>query len=141
MTDTATTLLAELTHRGVQLAAVGNRLRYRPREAVTAQLKSDLLRHKEGLLALLQHMVAPPLPAGTWGQCASALLARVADDAKRAALREAFEERAAICQHEGRLGVDEAERIAFLQLCSLVAGQAPLPSSCPQLKTAENGSP
>ena len=86
-------------------------------------------------------MVAPPLPAGTWGQCASARLARVADDAKRAALREAFEERAAICQHEGHLGVDEAERIAFLQLCSLVAGQAPLASSCPQLKAAENGSP
>ncbi len=125
MTNAATTLLAELVHRGVELNAVGNRLRYRPPGAVTEELKADLIRYKRELLVLIHYMTAPAVPAGTWGRCASALLARIPNDQRRAALREAFEERAAICQFDGDLGVDEAERVAFLQLCRSVGAARP----------------
>lgn len=126
MNASAATLLAELLHRGVELEVSGDRLRYRPTHVVDAALRRSLVEHRRSLLSLVCYMSVAPLPAGTWGRCASALLARVSHDGERAALRERFEERAAICQFDGKLSVDEAERMAFMQLCRTVvpAGRA-----------------
>lgn len=59
-------LLAELDALGIQLAADGPRLRFRPREKVTADLAARLKAHKGGLLALLQGpKEATPAPQPT----------------------------------------------------------------------------
>jgi len=54
MTTAAAELLADLTKLGVEVAAHGDRLRYRPRAAVTRQLAERLTMHKPGLLAILR---------------------------------------------------------------------------------------
>ena len=46
-------LLVELERRGVELAADGERLRYRPRDAVPPELRVAIVTHKQELLALL----------------------------------------------------------------------------------------
>jgi hypothetical protein len=64
-----TGLLATLKARGVHLEVVGGRLRWRPREAVTAEEREILVQHKAEMLVLLR----PP-----WDQAeADALVARV----------------------------------------------------------------
>ena len=51
--NTAADLLAELTELGIELVASGDRLRYRPRSAVTPDLVERLRIHKAELLAIL----------------------------------------------------------------------------------------
>lgn len=59
-------LVAELDALGIQLAADGQRLRFRPREKVTADLVTRLKAHKAGLLAMLQRSKdATPTPKPT----------------------------------------------------------------------------
>lgn len=50
---TPAALLAELTALGVELQAHGDRLRFRPRSAMTAELVARVKVHKPGLLVLL----------------------------------------------------------------------------------------
>lgn len=71
---------------------------------------------------------------GSWGRRASALLAGIEDAELRADLREAFEERAAIMEHEGGLGRDEAEHQAFLALAASISQR-----SQPNEATEEDG--
>ena len=47
-------LLEELRERGVELAADGDNLRYRPKTVVTGRLLDQLRAHKRGLLKLLE---------------------------------------------------------------------------------------
>ena len=47
-------LLAALRRLGIQLEACGNRLRFRPREAVTTELLDRIRMHKTELLADLE---------------------------------------------------------------------------------------
>ena len=49
----ASEVLAELTRRGVEVAVVGDRLRFRPLEAVTPDLRAALVEHKADLIRLL----------------------------------------------------------------------------------------
>ena len=121
MSGSATTVLAELTRRGVELAVVGDRLRYRPVGAVTDELRVAMVACRQELLALARSMVMPSMPAGTWARRAATLLARVTDAEERVDLRETFEERAGVCEYDGHLSRDEAERIAFGQLCKVMA--------------------
>ncbi len=51
--DTAAALLAELTRQGIELQARGNRLRYRPRAALTPELVEQVRARKSELLSLL----------------------------------------------------------------------------------------
>lgn len=51
--DTPAALLAELTSLGIELQALGDRLRFRPQSAMTAELVARVKVHKPGLLALL----------------------------------------------------------------------------------------
>lgn len=46
-------VLNELASRGVELRAAGNRLLFRPREAVTPDLQAEMNSHKHELLELL----------------------------------------------------------------------------------------
>ena len=48
-----TELLAELTRRGVEITVEGDRLRFRPQDAVTADLRAELVEHKANLLRLI----------------------------------------------------------------------------------------
>ena len=48
-----TELLAELTRRGVEVAVDGDRLRFRPQDAVTPDLRAALIEHKTDLIRLL----------------------------------------------------------------------------------------
>jgi hypothetical protein len=62
-----------------------------------------------------------------WARQASALIAGVRDDDVRDELRLRFEERAAICEYDGKLPRAEAERIAYDALVSAaraLAGQS-----------------
>jgi hypothetical protein len=58
-------LLEDLCQRGVTLVAEGNRLRYRPKEAVSPELKSLLAQHKAELLTLLKDNASESLPFPT----------------------------------------------------------------------------
>ena len=49
----AVDLLGELQARGVRLWRAGDRLRYRPRDAVSREHLSPLAEHKKDLLALI----------------------------------------------------------------------------------------
>ena len=58
----ATALLAELRDRGIELRYLGDRILYRPREAVSPDLRAELQKHREEVIALLrQKGIAPPL--------------------------------------------------------------------------------
>jgi hypothetical protein len=57
---TAKTLLAVLWARGVQLEAVGERLRFRPAAAVSPDLRAALVAHKAEVLARLREAGPPP---------------------------------------------------------------------------------
>ncbi len=57
----AAALLIELTRRGIELQAHGDRLRYRPRSVLTPELAERVRAHKAALLALLRHG-RPPQP-------------------------------------------------------------------------------
>ena len=50
----AATLLGELRDRGIELRAVGDRLRYKPVESVDAELLERLRAHKPELLRILE---------------------------------------------------------------------------------------
>jgi len=53
---TVTQILSELERRGVRLEAVGDRLRYRPKDAVPAEMVEVLRAHKEELLQALREL-------------------------------------------------------------------------------------
>ena len=115
VTDSARLLLTDLDRLGVELLADGDRLRFRPRTVVDSQMRRRMARHKEGLIEALSDDGPVEAPV-RWAQRASALLATVADAERRVALRDLFEERAAICEHDGKLSRAEAEQVAFEEL-------------------------
>ena len=53
---TATQILSELERRGVRLESVGERLRYRPKDAVPAEMVEVLRAHKAELLQALREL-------------------------------------------------------------------------------------
>lgn len=61
-------------------------------------------------------------PAESYARRASALLATIADDERRADLRFEFEERIAICEVDGGSAAEQAERVAFEHLQRALEG-------------------
>jgi len=61
------------------------------------------------------------LPVSRWARQAAALIAQVQGDARRDDLHLRFEERAAICEFDGKLPRAEAERVAHDEVAALVA--------------------
>jgi len=51
---TATELLRDLEQRGVELAVMGDRLRFRPRRAIDETLRDALAQHKTELMTLVR---------------------------------------------------------------------------------------
>jgi hypothetical protein len=76
--QTLTELLAELSRRGIQIVPRGERLRYRPRSALTPDLLKRLKTHKGELLTILRPFETPGEPD----------LAPAADRPERARSRE-----------------------------------------------------
>ena len=56
MTPDAASLLRELRDHGIELEIVGHRLRYRPKSAVTPELRERMAACQEGLLALIEQL-------------------------------------------------------------------------------------
>lgn len=57
-----------------------------------------------------------PERAGAWARRAAGILNGVTDVGMRLVLREAFEERSAICEFDGGLSRDQAEQVAYDEL-------------------------
>lgn len=66
---------------------------------------------------------------GHWARLANELLTRVPDLDQVADLRECFNERAGICEFDGCMNRDEAERIAYEELYVMIANVKPDPPS------------
>ena len=106
----AAAVLAQLTHRNIELQAHGDRLRFRPRSAMTADLAERVKLHKTDLLAILR-----ATDADTPRARAARLIRQVrkaGNDGLAIALRDAWRERLAICEIDGRLSADDAEVVA-----------------------------
>jgi TubC N-terminal docking domain len=109
-------LLADLSERGIELQAHGDRLRFRPQSAATPALVERLKLFKAPLLAILQGAVAPAAEADMMIR-----QARADGDADLAgALAEAWEERLSICTTDGGLTLAEAEVVALGQLQTIL---------------------
>ena len=103
-------VLQQLRERDIRLTASGDRVVVdAPRGVLTEQLRDTLRDRKAELLAIL---TAPD----RWARQAAGLLASVADPDRRADLRELFEHRAAVCEHDGGQSRADAERVAFGEL-------------------------
>jgi hypothetical protein len=112
----AVLILAELEQRDVRLSARSGRLVVdAPRGVLTEQLRSRLVACKPALLLILGSDAGT---VGSWARRASALLATIQGDERRADLRFTFEERAAIYEYDARLARDEAERRACAELAA-----------------------
>jgi hypothetical protein len=110
-------LLADLSARGIELRADGDRLRFRPRAAVTPDLAARLKAHKARLLAVLQGAAGPAAEAESIIQQVWA--GGNTDLAE--ALAEAWHERVSICTADGGLTLAEAAAVAQVQLQSMLA--------------------
>jgi len=82
-------LLIALANRGVELVIKGDRLRFRPKEAITTELLELMRQHKAELLVIVSQ-----LPATDW--------------------QTDFNERAAIMEHDGQLPREQAEFLAMM---------------------------
>jgi hypothetical protein len=106
--EPALALLAELCRPGVELATEDDRLRYRPREAVTPTLVEGLKANKPALLVILAARQAGQL---------SDLAEQWPED-----WRDRWGERSAIMEYDGGLPREVAEDRAFLDLLSYMDG-------------------
>ena len=119
MDSPASALLAELVRQGIQLQAHGDRLRYKPRDALTGDLAERVKANKAELLALLQE-------AGPRTEAARMLrqVRRAGDSELAIALRDAWRERVAICEIDGGLSREDAEAEALTETVQAMRIQA-----------------
>ena len=61
---TAEMLIAELREHGVELRVAGERLRFRPRSAVSPELRAKMLANKREIMATLRQQSLYDVPAG-----------------------------------------------------------------------------
>ena len=103
-------VLADLTRRGIQVVADGDRLRYRPQSAMTPELAARVRRHKPELLALLGDAGFAPT---------------IAPEDLPPDWRIEWEERAAIREYDGGQAREHAEAEAFSEILTRMraAGQ------------------
>lgn len=110
---TISELLASLRARGVVLTARNDHLVFdAPVGVMTPELRDLLAERKAELLLELN---------GYWKAKASTLLAQIDDDVHDDLLY-LFEERAAICEFDGNMSRQNAERMAYEQLVQAVHG-------------------
>ncbi len=101
-------LLEELRDRDIRLSIEGDRLVVdAPCGALNDELRERLRDYRDELFTVLT-------TPGPWARRAAGLLSAVAD------LPERFEHRAAVCEYDGGLSRDVAERVAFAELQSAI---------------------
>ncbi len=108
-------LLAELTRLGIQLQVHGDRLRYRPRDALTAELAERVKAHKPNLMAILR-VTGPRVEAARMIRQAR----QTSNRDLAVALRDAWRERVAICEIDGGLSQEVAEAVAKKELKNIL---------------------
>jgi len=111
---TAADVLAECRRRGIELAADGPRLRFRPVEAVDPALRAALTAHNARVLAELW---ARGVAEALGGDLVALTRPRPAIDIATPPpdAREHCAERAAIIEFDGRLPRPTAERVALAE--------------------------
>jgi hypothetical protein len=113
-----TTIIDELLQADAIVKIHGDGLRINaPKGAIGDDLRQRMRFYKLELMTLLDGRVS-------WAMKASALLAGIGDTERRIALRDSFEERAAIAEHDGGLSLDDAERLAFEELAAALGAMA-----------------
>jgi len=117
-------LLAELDALGIRLEADGDRLCFRPRDKVTADLAARMKAHKGELLALLA-------TRKTAGRLLEVAATWPAD------WRELWEERAAIAEYDGNMPRPLAEDWAFHLLLSAVLAEQGIGYTSGSIPTAK----
>ncbi|MCC7409241.1 MAG: hypothetical protein IT442_14340 [Phycisphaeraceae bacterium] len=110
---TAYALLNDLRQRGVVLTAKDDRLAYdAPRGVLTADLRALLVGLKPALLAILRGDPTPRVRAGR----AMRRARRTGDNVLAVALRDAWEERLAVCKVDGGLTEEQAQLVAAKEI-------------------------
>ena len=120
----AAVLLAELNQRGFELQIHGERLRYRPRSAMTPDLAERIRRYKGELMAIL--LAVRRRLTQTPRSRAAKLIREARRDGNRelaAILRDAWRERIAICEIDGGLSTEAAEEVAGKNIQSVLDSQ------------------
>lgn len=98
-----------LRRAGVVVSVNGDRLGFdAPAGAMTAELRVQMKAHKCELMAVVR---------GDYLMAAMARLASEPDATRREALTEWFHERAGMCEYDGAMDRDEAERAAYILMC------------------------
>ena len=94
------TLLIEMTRRGIEIVAHGDRLRYRPRSAMTPDLAERVRHHKTELLDILRAAGSgTAVPIQSDAPDTNAQVTR--PDDLPADWRELYEERSAVREFDG----------------------------------------
>jgi len=113
----AAPLLVGLARRGLELQVNGDKLRYRPRSAMTPDLAERIKGHKSDLLAILRR--ADREQVTTVRIQVAGLIRdarRCSDRGFAVALRDAWRERVAICEIDGGLPLERTESVALDEL-------------------------
>lgn len=108
--NSAAELLVEIRQRGIEVESSGDRLRYRPRSAMTRELAERIAAHKQALLALLG---ADEPRHSTWAGSVAELVATFPSPVLRCDLEDLFQETAGSLEYEQNLPRAEAEMQAF----------------------------
>ena len=117
----AAVLLAELTQRGFELQVRGDRLRYRPRSAMTPDLARRVRDHRDELIAILTE--SQDRPTETPRDKAARLIREARRNGSHefaAVLRDAWRERVAICEIDGGLSVEAGEAVAEKEIRNML---------------------
>ena len=101
-------ILGELDRRGVALRVVGDRIRYRPVDAVPPDLRERMTAHKAELLRALRDADGT-VPTAT-----------ITPDDLPGPWRERYEERAAIMEYDANMTRADAEAFALADIVRLM---------------------
>ena len=107
--DPVANLLDDLQRRGIELQAAGDKLRYRPVDAVAAELRERLARHKAELLERLR----ADADTTDWSADARAVISQFTDPRLRSELTAFYDKAVATLEHEAGLSRHDAQMQGF----------------------------
>jgi len=109
-----TELLAEVVRKGITLRVEQNRLKYYPKFSMPSNLLATLKTHRDELLEFLEAENKPDKRNGPRQRIAELIrqYRRMGDRQHAVWLFDAWKERLAICEVDGMLPTEEAEKIA-----------------------------
>lgn len=114
--NTVTQLLQDLQRRGVTVRAIGDRIGFKPADAVPPDLLERMKRHKAELLQALRadagRRAVGPLPVQP-SEFTTLPSGRIVPNDLPADWRLLFEERAGIMEYDGNMPRERAEHLAL----------------------------